>query len=189
MTRDRFSRVTAYHEAGHVVACCRLLHGIHSARVFSKTRGRIVDRRGRVVRGAYGTTEPCGCFNTHLHGLTLAKLEPEEGRRAVYTGGFRHIIMTLAGGIAEARYTRRHTDKIMRTSAREDIDDVTDVGMFLAGGDEAELRDIVGAATQVARVLVSRDWQKIVAVAEKLARVGVIEGDDALLETIEPAAR
>lgn len=196
-----FHRATAYHEAGHVVACCRLLHGIHYARACLASSNGSERVRVRSLGCTLtlslrqqtpddflftaGVVEPRRPFNKHVRKVPLAKYEPDENRRRVFMNGFSDIMMSLAGPFAEARYTRRKAATVMLTNGIGDVQDANAVATFLAGDDKTVAQDILNHATERAQVLVRRDWQKIVAVAEKLASKGVIQGDDALLQDIE----
>ena len=182
----RFHCATAYHEVGHVVGYCLLLDGIDQARVFPKGSKGLMDIDGRPISGCGGLTEGIGAISEHHYGPAISKYPPE-WREALRKRGASDMVVQIMGPLSEARYTRASADAVMLTYGHDDMQRVDDIAAWLAADDVAA-RVLRNDAWETATQLVPAHWQKIVAVAEKLASVGVIQGDDALLETIEPAA-
>jgi hypothetical protein len=165
--------VTAVHEAAHAVAACRYRRRFHSVHVGMGVP--ILDRRGRSIE-AMGLCDG-GSFDDHrlwshisespLAGV--ASLRREEG--------FRNMVLTLAGPVAEARHKRQSLASIYLGYGRDDFDEAQAVAKFLAF-DAADEEALFQAAEVEAKRCVSLYRKAIADLADALIERGTVEFGD-----------
>jgi hypothetical protein len=140
---SRFSRPAAYHEAGHAVACLALGSTVNKIEV--------CDVAGR---GSTGT----------LTGWCDREIPPCWSVE-------KEVVAILAGPVAEARYTKRSLPS--RLPVRHEDGDGAYLLRLLSviPGEPDRLRTIRLCAVE-SKVIISRWWPEVRALAAKLARRG-----------------
>ena len=179
----KFSRCTAYHEAGHVVGYCLLSDGIHLARVHPKGDPPIRVTIGSVVGTQRGAVQGRS-FNAHKRGFPLSEYCAMELH--LREKGLDEMAVLIMGFLAEARYRKCSRTCALVQGGWGDMRSVEDIANWLATGDAADARALRNEAFWAATLLVREYWHLIVEVAEKLAACGHLNGDDVLLRRIEP---
>lgn len=157
--------VVAVHEAGHAVAAARLGLGSRGARVHRTRDGSGV---------TYGGGRPLTVF------------QGSDGELLAYT------VRALAGGYAEARYTRKSIAVVLLTTARQDWDHynrvlnwltvrcacrvATDLRLKIINDDLwEELRDLCDSDVgHLTHEFVRSSWDQIMLVATRLDRHGYL---------------
>ena len=154
--RPAFSRATAYHEAGHAMAYVYYGRGIELCEVYGN--------------------QNLGPGPRPRRGGTMPKRLPFPGKV------HEELVCTYAGPIAHARYQRTTLEKVFDRGGWCDalnIDEVLTDNVPEEPWDERPRR--AERAEQEARLLIRLHWLWVVEIAEKLARVGRIKGDDIVL--------
>jgi hypothetical protein len=189
-------RTVAIHEAGHIVAACRLLRGITEAGLGGhKKVGTVADYA--ILRGGYRHHEwRAGKeVRTRVTGKNRARLAEH---------AFRAIVVSFAGPMAHARHTHRSFDAVLETYGTNDHEQIKGIACHVHGGEVWEfiggfnlfgkssrqfrLSDdanaVVARGADYTRQLVADDWRLIERIGTKLLRAGRIEHDDPLLAKI-----
>ena len=179
------NRTVAYHEAGHIVAACRLLRGIKEAALGHHKSSKVEAAGFVIFRGAF----------SHHEGGKRAIPVKAPARLAEH--GFRDIVVKLAGPMAHARLTKKGFDNVLDVWGRVDREQARTVACHITTGicyasflgnrilllsDEAQA--VMERANVYARELVRDDWSLIEAVAKKLM-ASSLKHNDALLARIE----
>lgn len=178
---SRFHRPTAYHEAGHVVGHCKLWFGIHDAYVLRHRNGVLLDCIGDPETG--GETHGCGQFDAH-HRYPISSIPVETAEQVRHWAVVRMVISIL-GPLAEARYRRTSGAHMMLCGGKGDMENFGAIADWLAEGSESIRRDVRREAETRAVKFLRQNWGGVVAVAERLADVGLIRGDDPVLDGID----
>jgi hypothetical protein len=189
--RKPSDRTVAIHEAGHVVAACRLLRGITEAGLGGHKRK---------ARTAAGYTILRGGFRHHEKPKKIAAKD----RARLAEHGFRAIVVSFAGPMAHARHSRKDFDAVLETYGGNDHELIKRIASHVHGCEvwqhaggfnlfgkspcifhlSGEAKALIARATDYTRQLVTDDWHLIERVAAKLLKAGRIERDDPLLAKI-----
>jgi hypothetical protein len=168
-------RVTAIHEAGHVIGYWYVGQYVRAAHVQDtanlKAGAVFVDGRGRQVRG-HGLTEG-GNYATNT--LLLAPIEafPEESKDGIYQGARRDIIANLAGPIAEAKFSKQSLFSVLLSGGAEDWGQSEAIADKLPEG-----RRVLDEAEAIARRIIGRYWETVHAIADALQSRRTVEMED-----------
>jgi hypothetical protein len=176
-------RVTAIHEAGHVIGYWYVGQYVHAAHVQDVASRRanavFVDRRGRQVR-AHGLTEG-GNYSTNALLLSTVEAFPEELKGGMYQGAQRDIIANLAGPIAEAKFSKQSLLSVLLSGGSDDWEQSVTMANKLPEG-----RRALDEAEAIARRIIGRYWGTVHAIADVLQSRHTVEDED--LEQIIKAA-
>ena len=174
------TRATAIHEAGHIVAAKRYLLGYYEI-IVRPDGGPIIDGRGRKSYDLGMMDGPAFDYDVmekekdHIPKWNFGDDHADMVFK-INELGFRHLVTTQAGPIAEARHSRRSIAAIALGPGYGDFRQSKSIIDFLSRSeaDEDRLwRDSAKAAAKIIRA----EWQTVLAVADAI-RAGERVGSD-----------
>ena len=155
MGKESRSQATAYHEAGHAVACFMYDIKLHSISIRPDE-----DSHGRVNHN-----NPLFRISDNAGDLSASQRQRIE----------RCVVIALAGNVAQRRFNPR---SVRSHHAQNDFNKAADVLSHLSGSDK-ELQAYMNLLLIRAENLLMRMWPSVTALASSLLKESALSGEQA----------
>ena len=176
----RWPRHLAIHEAGHAIAAW--LFGIQEVEIALSGNNRVAKTYLR------GDVDECGAVAVWQHGnyprnvaeVKSYNLSNDDTRLRLIDQVCRDMVISLAGIVAQSRYTGDDINALMETSGKADMKNVRDLSEVyrVAGGEDADIQRISLSRAEAKRqmsqrafraeALIALKWWDVIALAKIL---------------------
>lgn len=163
----RWPRHLAIHEAGHAIAAW--FFGIQEVEIALSGNNRVAKTYLR------GDVDECGAVAVWQHGnyprnvaeVKSYTLSNDDTRLRLIDQVCRDMVISLAGIVAQSRYTGDDINALMETSGKADMKNVRDLSEVyrVAGGEDADIQRI---SLSRAEALIALKWWDVIALAKIL---------------------
>lgn len=182
----RAMRITAYHEAGHLIAAKRLVIGYYEVQLAPPDASAIKDNREREITAHGLTSGPAFNWNVGCNHISDIRM-PEDGdiiRAMIRDQGLRQMAVSMGGIVSEARIARSSFIAVVLGGGRDDWDEAGSIARFLSSSDD-ETKLLLTQAERVARAVFRRNWETVAALADALLRGELVDSSRPELAGIE----